>query len=353
MKNDVSSCFIAFIFFISGTLFAQEPVTARYATLAIQGDLRKARALLESPEVTETATGRELGEQFRSRFIERTEPLSPASGNALIDAMITEYRRYWRSALLGAQPLNSDDAEPKPSIRNVLRSHGWLDDTGVTTPNTYPLLESALQAQGVRALATPAPPLQDLLVWSTESEAEFEVVLTDQRRTVSVVFMSDFHSLGWKHYASLGLASTTAWVSNGKLYCMESAYDPGSETFEVSYLKHESRHLADLEQFPDLSSEDLEYRAKLTELIFANETQRSLLDDFTAKRAANPDSPHAAANYRVTSDLWRELFDSPFPGDDQAWMSIDGRKVSQAARRLLARHTAILSASVRTDPATP
>jgi hypothetical protein len=195
--------------------------------------------------------------------------------------------------------------------------------------------------------------LQDLLVWRTQREAEFEVILTDQKRTVSVVFMSDFHSLGWKHYASLGLASTTGWVDDGTLYCVDGMYERDTETFEVSYLKHESRHLADLEQFPDLSAADLEYRAKLTELIFASKTQRRLLDDFTAKRAPNADSPHAAANFRLTNDLWRELYDTPFAGGEQAWMSISRDKVSRTARRLLAMDTTRLSDPGRPHTTTP
>jgi hypothetical protein len=338
MKSIISTCFICSIYILSSPLRAQDALSERYRSLAIQGDLRQARLLLNSPEASGTATGRELGELFRLRFI---------------DAIVTQYRRYWSSALVGEPPSYSGEIAPEPSIRSLLYSHGWLDDIAVTDAETYATLEDALKAQGVHALATPAPPLQDLLVWSAEKKAEFEVVLTDQRRTVSVVFMSDFHSLGWKHYASLGLVSTTAWVTNGTLYCVEWAYDPGTENFDVSYLKHESRHLADLEKFPDLPSEDLEYRAKLTELIFANETQRRLLDDFTAKRAANPDSPHAAANFRVTSDLWRELYDSPFPGGDQAWMSISRDKISRSARRLLKEDTARLSAPAHHHQALP
>ena len=52
------------------------------------------------------------------------------------------------------------------------------------------------------------------------------------------------------------------------LYCVEWAYAPDTENFEVSYLKHEAQHLADFQRFPGLPSAELEYRAKLTELAF-------------------------------------------------------------------------------------
>ena len=354
MKKLLSLCFIYFIFAAANPAFAQGPLSARYTALAIQGDLRQARALLEAPEADATATGRELQDRFHKRFIARTELLSPESGNDFIDEVVTLYRQYWTKALVGKQEPDTDQPAPEPALRNTLRAHGWTDDgTAVTPSDTYAALENALRAQGVHALTGPAPPLQDLLVWRQQSEAEFEVTLSDQERTVTVVFMNGFLSLGWKHYASLGLASTTGWADGGLLYCVDWMYEPGTESFEVSYLKHESRHLADLERFPDLPSADLEYRAKLTELIFARATQRRLLDDFTAKRAPNPGSPHAQANFRVTNDLWRELHDSPFPAGDQAWMSISRDKISRAARRLLAEDTARLNALAPSQPVTP
>jgi len=156
--------------------------------------------------------------------------------------------------------------------------------------------------------------------------------------------MTDLVSMGWKQYATLGLVSTTGWVEGERLYCVSWSYDRSSENFEVSYLKHESRHLADLERYPALKSADLEYRAKLTELAFASTSQRSLLDDFTTKSALNPDSPHSYANYRVTRDVYRELFDQPFPGTANPWQEVSTQAVRTAARDLLQRNTEILQA---------
>jgi hypothetical protein len=297
------------------------------------------------------AATRELAEHFHSRFVARTEPPSPGTGNAFIDVVIDQYRQYWTTALLGEMPIDNGSETLHSALGATLQHHGWPVDDRPATTDTFELVQAALHAEGVYALTGPAPPLQELLVWARQSQTDYDVVLSDQRRQVTVIVMSDFYSRGWKEYASLGLAATTAWVQDGSLYCADSAFEPGTETFEVSYLKHETRHLVDLEQFPGLSSAELEYRAKLTELIFARETQRRLLDDFTAKRAPNPDSPHAAANFRVTSDLWRELYDSSFVGGGQAWMSIDRDKISRAARRLLARDTARLNDLAQGSPA--
>jgi hypothetical protein len=131
-------------------------------------------------------------------------------------------------------------------------------------------------------------------------------------------------------------------VDGGTLYCVAWAYAPETEHFEVSYLKHEARHLADFEQFPGLSAAELEYRAKLTELTFAQQTTRRLLEDFSAKGAPNAGSPHAAANYRVVRDVYQELYGADYPDGAGVWMTVGANEVNGVARRLLERHTASL-----------
>ena len=343
MKSSITICFSILIVFFYGSSAAAATLAEQYTSLAIQGDLRQARALFELAEPALSPADRELAMLFHRRFIERSEPPSQRSGNTLIDEITAVYRDHWADSLLSSNA-TADPNAPANALLDTLRAHGWpgLVEPPAAASDTFELVEAALAAQGVHALAVPAPPLQDLLIWNTQATSEFEVELTDTVRSVRVVFMSDFYSQGWKHFATLGLATTTGWVEHGMLYCVEWAYAPGTETFDVSYLKHETRHLADLEQFPGLPSVDLEYRAKLTELAFASSTQRRLLDDFTAKSAANPHAPHAEANDRVTRDLWRELYGKPFEGGEQAWMSVSRGKVNRAARRLLERNTAEL-----------
>ena len=159
--------------------------------------------------------------------------------------------------------------------------------------------------------------------------------LSEQRVDVDVVFIDGFMLQGWKDHASLGLATTTGWVEDGVLYCLSWAYDTQSENFEVSYLKHEARHLLDLEQFPDMTTEELEYRAKLTELAHANRSMTRILNDFTDKSAYNPSSAHAIANWRVIRDVYWLLHGEEMPENFQGWTGIDAARVNQAARELL------------------
>jgi hypothetical protein len=205
--------------------------------------------------------------------------------------------------------------------------------------STREKLGKRLDSEGIYYLDDIAPPLRDLFLWRKQEIRNYPVSLTDQTRTVRVIFMDDFQSLGWKYYASLGLASTTGWVENGELYCVDWAYDRSSERFKVSYLKHEARHLADYERFPGLDAVELEYRAKLTELAFAHQSAIRLLEDFINKSADNPHSPHAMANFRLTRDLQLELFGKAGPPTRFPWKQISTGRLNAAARLLLDKNT--------------
>ena len=123
---------------------------------------------------------------------------------------------------------------------------------------------------------------------------------------------------------------------------MTWAWDQTSEHFEVSYLKHEGRHVADFELFPQMHVIDLEYRAKLTELAFASSTLPRILKKFTDNGSANRDSPHAYANYRVSRDLYQALFGTAMPESGDPWFQVGADKVNPAARALLEKHTLLL-----------
>jgi hypothetical protein len=318
-------------------VYGADSLSDRFVSLAIQGRLGPARNLLEAAESGGSLPEQDLARRFRARFIDRTESLSPNSGSPLVDDIVSAYRAYWIDALMNEAAQQTAASELQDALAASLRAHGWPLAAEADTDQLQRVLAEAIRANGLYGLSDRAPPLQDLLLWSDQSESRYEVALTDQLRPVAVRFLSNFFSQGWKHYAALGLATTSGWIQDGMLYCVDHAYDPGTEAFEVSYLKHETRHLADAEQFPGLPAVDLEYRAKLTELAFASATLRGLLEEFTVRSALNSEAPHAEANHRVTQDLYLELYGRPFPGNSDAWMTLNSTKVNRVARRLLQR----------------
>jgi len=322
----------------------EQSISDRYISLALQGDLSQAASLFADPARKQGApVAQELSEIFHLRFMERTESEFPDTGDPLVNSITSAYRQYWTQALMGDEPTEQETQNLEASLSAILAAANEAGPA-IEGTDTYQRMGHVLGRKGYGFLETFAAPLRDLFLWKNEEIRKYSVRLTDRTTNVNVVFMNEIFSLGWKEYATLGLVSTTGWVENGQLYCVAWAYDRSSETFEVSYLKHESRHLADFNDFPGLSSSELEYRAKLTELSFASKTLHRLLNDFTQKSANNPESPHAFANFRVTRTLHRELYDEPFPesGDPWAWLST--QRVNRTARSLLQKNSEILQA---------
>jgi len=305
-----------------------------YVALAIQGDLRRAPLLFEH-SVGGGDAGAALRAQFRERFL--APPGQPVTGVAAEDA-VAAWRDYWRLNLL--RTVDPDAAETRlvKALAALTR-----DGAGASKHDPERLTASLLGRSGWHYSIAATPPWRDLFAWKSERLARYDVELTDLTVPVEVVFMDDFVVQGWKDFASLGLASTTGWVENGRLYCVAWAYDTQSENFAVSYLKHEARHLADLQRFPDMDTVELEYRAKLTELAFAASDLRRIWHDFEAKAAENPASPHALANWRVVRDMERALGAKREPPTPDLFAAADTPRINHAARRLLrdntARHT--------------
>jgi len=316
----------------------------QYISLAIQGDLSNAQKLFDETDFTQHDS--DLPSRHNARFVHHTEDFPPATGDEFADQVILIYRDYWAHTLTRRMTPQEGQSFLRDSLQALLRH---ADDAEYVDNDSDINIKigALLQEKGFFYLDTEAPPLRDLFLWRNEETIEYTVGLTDQSQTVQVTFMSDIYSMGWKEFATLGLVATTGWVEGTRLYCVGKSYDRSSENFRVSYLKHESRHLADFERFPGLSSSELEYRAKLTELAFASTTLKDLLTDFTNKSAANPESPHAFANHRVTKDIYQELYDAPMPQSNTAWKNVDPMVVNRSARKLLEKNTEELSRSIR------
>jgi hypothetical protein len=341
----LNACVIGIIILVYGASpleAAVRDLADRYIALAIQGDLPAAKRLLDGAAADEpTAEAVDLLAQFDSRFVDRDEAAMTSSGSEFIDRLVALYREYWSQVMTGSLSVDEGDTRLETALAELVGAAGQPQGEDV-----YDSLGRKIREAGFHSFNSTAPPYQELFLWRSQRTRMYRVELTDTSRPVRVEFMDDFLSLGWKHFATLGLASTTGWVEDGVLYCVDWAYDPDSENFEVSYLKHEARHLVDLELYPGLSSTELEYRAKLTELAYAWRSAGRLLDDFTAKSANNPDSPHAEANFRVTRDLYAELYGTELPaGKLNPWGEASRSRINRAARALLVRDTGLLQIS--------
>ncbi len=120
----------------------------------------------------------------------------------------------------------------------------------------------------------------------------------------------------------------------------------------------------DFREFPGLSETEMEYRAKLTELAFAGKQVSRMLRQFANSAEADSPSAHAAANYRVSHEIYREIFqqdmpahlDGPgqlldrFPVSPSPWALLGPARVAPAAVLLLQRNTDRLRREAAENP---
>ena len=151
--------------------------------------------------------------------------------------------------------------------------------------------------------------------------------------------MHDFLIRGWLHWRTLGEQGAGGWYQQDNppwadgLYAVAERYPEPRETnpaFTVSLLGHEAQHVADHHAFPGLGSGELEYRAKLVELIgFTSAEER--LAFFLTDAADDPTQPHPWAAHRIITDLGERL---PIaPADHDAWLAAAVRRDPPARPR--------------------
>lgn len=160
-------------------------------------------------------------------------------------------------------------------------------------------VDAAFRAKGFHFLGGRTSGYWGPYIWRNEEVKRYAVELPDGEREYAVKFLDGFIMKSWLDYISLGEAGTGGWSQgDGLICCVRDAYDLDAESFRVSLLKHEAQHAADLETYQGMSSEDLEYRAKLVELIYSRE--RNLLERFLGQaNTANPGDGHGLAAERI------------------------------------------------------
>ena len=140
-------------------------------------------------------------------------------------------------------------------------------------------------------------------VWKETIPTVYKVELPGGTAEYKVNILKGFVFRNWMDYLTFGRFGTGGWASpDGTINCIEKAYDFNSEKFLVSLLKHEAQHTIDMKSFPGITTEELEYRAKLIELHYSNNL--ALLDKFLAEASdERPNDSHALASFRVKKEF--------------------------------------------------
>lgn len=146
-------------------------------------------------------------------------------------------------------------------------------------------------------------------IWKGSKREVYDVELPSGIEKYSVIMMDGFITKSWLDFLSLGKAGTGGWIrEDGTLCCISSMYDTMSPEFNISFLKHEAQHDYDIRMFPQIMSEELEYRAKLVELVYWKDEEVLKKIYFEADNS-DAKNTHSIASHRIISNLSEKLFE--------------------------------------------
>ena len=246
-----------------------------------------------------------------------------------LNGILLCYQKYYRETFYLEQT-------PEEAAR---RLWGRLADCFRLSGDTADAIETervdaAFRAKGFHFLGGRTSGYWGPYIWRDEEVKRYAVELPDGEREYAVKFLDGFIMKSWLDYISLGETGTGGWSDgDGLICCVRDAYDLDTESFRVSLLKHEAQHAADLETYRGMSSEDLEYRAKLVELIYSRE--RNLLERFAGEAdASRAGNGHGIAACRILEGAER-LLNIP----REALTSLPVEEMQAAARTLFEEST--------------
>lgn len=254
-----------------------------YYGYIIKGDLLSAvQYANRHPELAEEAG------KYREIFEQEKYPPLPLPEK--LSSVLTLYHKYYRDVFYLCLP----PEEAEENLRRTLGDHLQLP-AGTLEDIESHHLPQLFRDHGLSFLGGRTGGYFGPYVWRNTESRTYAVELPSGIQNYTVQLLDGFLSRSWIDFLSFGAIGTGGWTgSDGMIHCIRDSYDLNSENFTVSLLKHEAQHTMDLTKNANMSPTDLEYRAKLVELIYSS--QRNLLPQYLQEADANtPGHPQAAA----------------------------------------------------------
>lgn len=309
----------------------------------LQGNVTAAYEYLRSiPDKSEKY--QELESKYYHRFFGGKPIYQYKSDDPWIRKVLLAYYQYFTSVLTGK---NVKDAETQ-----LVQSLGALTSDQVVSDNLDVIeekLEILFTEKGYRFLGGVTSPFRGPYIWKTTKKMDFIVELPHAIQEVTVYFLSDFIMQSWIHFATFGEKFAGGWAKIDGLYYVDEGpkrkrTQLDSSEFQVSYLKHEAQHLNDYSRFPNLQPKDLEYRAKLVELIYEPNSIR-LLKKFFYEAKNDPNFPHPYSSYVLMTRLSNLAFGIEEINNLEKWNRVEPAQIRDWAWKLSDDHTKQLEAS--------
>lgn len=243
----------------------------------------------------------ELYNRFMTIF--EQEKYCTYEADAYLNEILAIYQRYYRNVFYLC--IGKENAADK--LRAELAAFFGINDETELCDIEQNQITEAFRDRGFYFLGGITSGYYGPYIWRVTKAKTFEVELPDGIQAYTVKLLDGFISKSWIDYLSFGEISPGGWTdSDGIINCVKSSYDFDSENFKVSLLKHEAQHARDLAICKDMSSEDLEYRAKLVELIYSSE--RNLLERFVEEAdSCDKANGHSAASSKIVEGFSKML----------------------------------------------
>lgn len=236
--------------------------------------------------------------EWYEQYVERFErERFPSFGDDYLDDIFRIYCKYYKDVFY----LEIDEEKAAGTMRERFSELFGMD--GVDEE----YIAGIFERRGYHFLGGKTSGYFGPYIWKTTETVTYDVELPNGTAQYTVNLLDDFISRSWMDFISLGKTGTSGWtLDDGVINCVRKSYDLESEDFKISLLKHEAQHAVDLARYKDMTSEDLEYRAKLVELIYSSE--RNLLELFLPQADNSREkNGHSAAAYRIARGFCERL----------------------------------------------
>ncbi|WHY88285.1 hypothetical protein QNH39_10800 [Neobacillus novalis] len=310
---------------------------SKFYALCLQGDVTAAYEYLQSLP-NKNRKYEQLEMKYYHRFFGGKPNFRFKTDDPWIRKVLLAYNQYFLSVLTRKSVI---DAETRlvHELRLLISDKVLIDSLDLIEEK----LEEIFKEKGYQFLGGVTSPFRGPYIWRTTDKKEFRVELPHQTQDVTVYFLRDFIMQSWIHFATFGEKFAGGWAKEDGLYYVDERPKKKrvtieSSEFQVSYLKHEAQHLSDYGCFPNLPAKDLEYRAKLVELIYEPKPYR-LLKKFFYEAKKDPNYPHPYSSYVLMTKLSQLAFGKDvIPSLDQ-WKSVDSVRIQNWAWTLYDEHT--------------
>ena len=226
--------------------------------------------------------------------------------NPFLDAYQDYFQTCFSAGLAGAADLKAVEREACIALEKRLQE--LLEMPKADLDQLEDAFREKTQAAGLECLAGETQGYHGPYIWQEMNQTDYEVELPLGIEKLTVFWMDGFIMRSWLDWLTDGDAGAGGWAKPEGIYCVWKAYEKDIDKpgFTISFLKHEAQHHADIRQW-DLSSSELEYRAKLVELMYYEDASklRSLLAEGDL---SSEDNSHAYAAGKIVEGLaaWME-----------------------------------------------